>query len=545
VAAQFNILLLLDSPEKTNFLAFLDRGRFAASYKCVSTKADYLTCLHSVWDLIVADYRLKDIEPLEALHLAQAKGFNVPFVIVNGINSASVAVECMKRGARDYLLKDELARLTYVMEEAIAKKTQSVVTQDPPAQGESQTTDIHQQFQEHNVERRKQKEPFQDIETALQRTKAQLQTLIVKNADGIIVVDRQGIVRFINPAALVLFGRKQEDLIGELFGFPVVDGDNMEVDIYSSKGKTTSRSGGVQKVAQMRVVEIEWQGETAYLVSLRDITERKRVEQERDRLLEQAQAANRIKDEFLSVLSHELRTPLNPILGWVKLLRSGRLDAVKTSEALETIERNTRLQVKLINDLLSVSKILGGKLSLNPTPVDLTKIITSAIKSVCLAANVKSIEIETVFDDDVGLVFGDSKRLQQIVWNLLSNAVKFTPFGGRVTIRLGKVGSCAQIQVSDTGKGIKSNFLPHVFDYFRQQDSSYSRHFGGLGLGLPIVRHLVELHGGTVQAESLGDGKGATFTVKLPLMQSLNQTAQDGVQNNNDGFNVGGVRIPK
>ncbi|MEC4817005.1 MAG: ATP-binding protein [Scytonema sp. PMC 1069.18] len=542
MAAQFNILLLLDSTEKDNILAFLDGCDFSANYKCVSTKVDYLTHLYSIWDVIAADYRLNDTEALEALHLAQAKGLNVPFIIVNGINSVSIAVECMKRGATDYLLKDELPRLPHVIQEAIAKKIPSVVTHAPPAPDETQTTDLHKQLQERKIELRKEKERSQGIETALQRIEAQLQTLIVKNADGIMVVDCQGIVRFINPAALVLFGRKQEEILGELFGFPVVDGDNMEVDIYSCKQKTTSGNGCVDKIAQMRVVEIEWLGETAYLVSLRDITERKRVEQERNKLLEQAQAANRIKDEFLSVLSHELRTPLNPILGWVKLLRSGRLDAIKTSEALETIERNTRLQVQLINDLLSVSKILRGKLGLNPTPVDLTNTINSAVKSVRLAADVKSIEIETALNDNVGLVFGDSKRLQQIVWNLLSNAVKFTPSGGRVTICLEKVGSFAQIQVSDTGKGIKPDFLPHVFDYFRQQDSSYSRKFGGLGLGLPIVRHLVELHGGIVQAESLGDGKGATFTVKLPLMYALNETAQAGIQSL-DGLYLGGVQI--
>jgi CheY-like chemotaxis protein/nitrogen-specific signal transduction histidine kinase len=267
-------------------------------------------------------------------------------------------------------------------------------------------------------------------------------------------------------------------------------------------------------------------------VSLRDVTERKRAEEERTKLLEQAQAANRIKDEFLSVLSHELRTPLNPILGWVKLLQSGKLDSTKTTEALATIERNARLQIQLVNDLLSVSKILSGKLILNPTPIDLTNIITSAMDSVRLAARAKSIEIVTILDSGVALVFGDPKRLRQVIWNLLSNAVKFTPFAGRVTICLEQIDSYAQIQVSDTGKGIKAEFLPYIFDYFRQQDSSYSRRFGGLGLGLPIVRHLVELHGGTVQAESLGEGKGATFTVRLPLIHSSFSTPQESIPNN-------------
>ncbi|MEW6499780.1 MAG: GAF domain-containing sensor histidine kinase, partial [Cyanobacteriota bacterium] len=203
-----------------------------------------------------------------------------------------------------------------------------------------------------------------------------------------------------------------------------------------------------------------------------------------------AEAANRVKDEFLAVLSHELRTPLNPILGWSKLLRGGKLDAAKTDYALETIERNAKLQTQLIEDLLDVSRILQGKLSLNKVPVNLTSTIQSALETVQLAAEAKSIQIQTMLDSTVGQVLGDCTHLQQVIWNLLSNAVKFTPEGGQVNIALERVGSQAQIQVSDTGKGIHPNFLPHVFEYFRQADSTTTRNFGGLGLGLAIVRHL-------------------------------------------------------
>ncbi|MCA1992786.1 MAG: PAS domain S-box protein [Coleofasciculus sp. S288] len=231
----------------------------------------------------------------------------------------------------------------------------------------------------------------------------------------------------------------------------------------------------------------------------------------------EAEAANRIKDEFLAVLSHELRSPLNPILGWAKLLRNRKLDEKTTAHALETIERNAKLQTQLIEDLLDVSRILQGKLSLNVCPVNLTSIIEAAMGTVSLAAEAKSIAIQTEFEPGVGQVFGDSTRLQQVVWNLLSNAVKFTPTGGQIKITLEQIGSEAQIQVSDTGKGISPDFLPHVFEYFRQADSTTTRKFGGLGLGLAIVRHLVELHGGTVAVDSLGEGQGATFTVRLPL----------------------------
>ncbi|MCA1991593.1 MAG: PAS domain-containing protein, partial [Coleofasciculus sp. S288] len=259
-----------------------------------------------------------------------------------------------------------------------------------------------------------------------------------------------------------------------------------------------------------------------------DISDRKQAEREREQLLarervarEEAEAANRIKDEFLAVLSHELRSPLNPILGWAKLLRSRRLDEQATTRALETIERNAKLQAQLIEDLLDVSRILRGKLVLNVAPVNLAATIEAALETMRLAAEAKGIQIQTVLAPNVGRVKGDSARLQQVVWNLLSNAIKFTPTGGRVEVRLKQVDKYAQIQVKDKGKGITTEFLPHVFEYFRQADGTTTRQFGGLGLGLAIVRHLVELHGGSVQAESPGEGLGATFTVKLPLIENV------------------------
>ncbi|MEG5063186.1 PAS domain S-box protein [Microcoleus sp. B3-A4] len=241
----------------------------------------------------------------------------------------------------------------------------------------------------------------------------------------------------------------------------------------------------------------------------------------------QAEAANRIKDEFLAVLSHELRTPLNPILGWTRLLRRGNLDSSKTAVALETIERNTQLQVQLIEDLLDISRILQGKLSLDSTPINLKTTLKAAIETVSLAAEAKNIQIQTQLEPNVGDVLGDATRLQQVVWNLLTNAIKFTPTGGRVEVELKRIDSFAQIQVRDTGKGIKPEFIPYVFDTFRQADSSITRTFGGLGLGLAIVRHVVELHGGTVKAESCGEGQGATFTVTLPLLARSNDANSD------------------
>jgi PAS domain S-box-containing protein len=258
-----------------------------------------------------------------------------------------------------------------------------------------------------------------------------------------------------------------------------------------------------------------------------DIEEFRRAQAEREQLLQQeqiareaAENANRIKDEFLAVLSHELRSPLNPILGWTQLLQSGKLDAARQINALDTIERNAKLQAQLIEDLLDISRIMQGKLTLTATSVSLAFVIAVAVDTVKLAADAKNIQITLDLDPDVAPVSGDAARLQQVVWNLLTNAIKFTDKGGQVTIQLKQVtNAMAQIRVIDTGMGISPQFLPHVFEHFRQEDGSTTRKFGGLGLGLAIVRQIVELHGGTVKAESRGEQQGATFVVQLPALQ--------------------------
>jgi signal transduction histidine kinase/DNA-binding response OmpR family regulator len=254
-----------------------------------------------------------------------------------------------------------------------------------------------------------------------------------------------------------------------------------------------------------------------------EIAERKQAEEERARMLVRAQAAraeaeqaNRMKDEFLATLSHELRTPLTAILGWSHLLRSGKFDGENVLRGLDTIERNARSQSRLIDDLLDVSRIITGKLSLDVTAVNLVAVVGSVIESTRPAAEAKRIELSAKLDPSVGQVTGDASRLQQVVWNLVSNAVKFTPEEGRVEVRLERAGVGARLTVSDTGQGIAGQFLPHVFERFRQADGTTTRRFGGLGLGLAIARHLVELHGGTIEAHSDGEDRGTTFTVTLP-----------------------------
>jgi signal transduction histidine kinase/ActR/RegA family two-component response regulator len=249
---------------------------------------------------------------------------------------------------------------------------------------------------------------------------------------------------------------------------------------------------------------------------------------------EHAEAANRIKDEFLAVVSHELRTPLNPILGWTKLLRSGKVAPASVSTALATIERNAQLQVQLIDDLLDVSRILRGKLRLNWQRVNVASVVQAALETIHLTASAKSLAVQFHVEESdcfvdtakVASIKGDPARLQQIIWNLLSNAVKFTPENGQITVNLSTTQSDVQLQVTDTGIGIPRDFLPYVFDSFRQADSTTTRAIGGLGLGLAITRNLVELHGGTISVVSPGENQGSTFTLKLPILKEAYSNGQ-------------------
>ncbi len=253
-------------------------------------------------------------------------------------------------------------------------------------------------------------------------------------------------------------------------------------------------------------------------------TERKRAEERLAELLDseraargEAERANRLKDEFLATLSHELRTPLNAVIGWARMLRSGRLDQESASHALEVVERNAWAQKQIIEDILDVSRVITGKLQMNLTAVDLVTTVDAALDAVRPAIEAKDIKIETVLDSNLRLVSGDPDRLQQVIWNVLSNAAKFTPVGGKVQIGVGQKNAHVEIEIKDTGPGIDPAFLPHVFERFRQADGTTTRTHGGLGLGLAIVRHLVELHGGTIGVENRIDGAGAVFTIRLPL----------------------------
>ncbi len=292
--------------------------------------------------------------------------------------------------------------------------------------------------------------------------------------------------------------------------------------IYADDGSVVGMMGLVQDVSTRKTNEETLREQAEALRTLNEIAQKARAEAERaaaekERLYRQAEESSRLKEEFLATISHELRTPLSAILGWARMLRLGQLSPNDTTKALDTIERNARAQAQLVDDLLDVSRIITGKLRMDVRPADPNSFIDAAVEAVRPAADAKGVRVQKVVDTGLLSIPGDPVRLQQVVWNLLSNAIKFTPRDGRVQVRSERVNSHLEIVVSDTGQGISPDFLPHVFDRFRQADQKTSRQHGGMGLGLAIVRHLVELHGGHVRADSEGEGKGATFTVMLPI----------------------------
>jgi PAS domain S-box-containing protein len=303
---------------------------------------------------------------------------------------------------------------------------------------------------------------------------------------------------------------------------------------YLTEYRIRHKDGSWRNVQDNGLATQNSDGKTIRLVgAITDITDRKRAEEERERILaaerearEAADSASRAKDEFLATISHELRTPLNAMFGWARLLSERRLDDETMARGLKSIGQNAKAQAQLIEDLLDVSRIISGKFRLKVEPVQVARVIEAAIDSVRPAADAKEVSLEISLDPDAGPVSGDAGRLQQVVWNLLSNGVKFTPKGGRVQVRLSRKDTYIEIEVSDNGQGIKLEFLPFVFDRFRQADGSTTRAHGGLGLGLAIVRHITELHGGSVAADSPGIDRGATFTVRLPLMTTQSKPGE-------------------
>jgi PAS domain S-box-containing protein len=418
------------------------------------------------------------------------------------------------------------------------------------------------------------------VNSELKKSEEKFSSLTACSPIGIFLLDLEGRCTYTNPRCQELYGLTFEESLGDgwLQSVHPDDRDRVFADLsswalrnsqYSNEFRLQTSEGNIRWVHLQISPMLSPQNQlSGHVGTIEDITERQLAEQVRAQVIreqsarQQAESANRMKDEFLATLSHELRTPLNSVLGWAKLLRTRSFDQNTTERALETIERNAKSQAQLIDDILDISRLIRGKLHLKIRPINLIYVIEAAVEAVRLLADAKSIQLEQIFDFNSSLcqstnnsqflasgsgskrtqatgknssknehlknghssevlqINGDSDRLQQVLWNLLSNAIKFTPEKGKIQLRCSCTGTHAKIDVIDTGKGISKEFLPYVFDRFRQEDSSMTRNYGGLGLGLAIVRNLVEMHSGKVYADSEGEGKGSTFTVEIPLSKN-------------------------
>ena len=372
-------------------------------------------------------------------------------------------------------------------------------------------------------------------EAALRESEERFSKAFQASPDGLVISRiADGVLVEVNDSFVSMFGYPRGDVIGKsalqigLFADPSSRERALktltEQNVVRECELTMKRKSGDVRWILFSAEPMDLRGEHCWLMLTRDITERKRAEEERERLLlqekearEEAETASRLKDEFLATMSHELRTPLTAILAWASMLNRGMVAESEAHRALQVIEKSARSQARLVDDILDTARIITGRLKLDANPVEIEPVLQAALEVIRPSADAKRIDVQVVIDDREGVVFGDANRLQQVIWNLLSNAVKFTGEGGRIEARLSRADGQIEITVTDNGIGIEPQFLPYVFDRFRQADSTSTRQHGGLGLGLAIVRHVVEMHGGTVAASSPGKGQGATFRVRFPM----------------------------
>ncbi|MEH2346813.1 MAG: response regulator [Nostoc sp.] len=520
-----NILLVDDKLENLLALeAILEK--LGENLVRATSGEEALRCLlHQDFAVILLDVQMPGMDGFETATLIRNRGRSrhTPIIFLTAFSTSDqMLFKGYALGAVDYLLKPLdpnilTSKVTVFVE--LFKKTEAV---------------------------KQQAAQLVAVNAELRQSEERLRSLSTCSPVGIFEIDTEGGCRYTNPRYQAICGLKAAESLEKIWLESVHPEDRKRAVAswstyiyhgrdYSEEFRFQTVQGIIRWVQVRSSPMLSGQGELlGYVGTLEDITERKQAEEVRAQVIreqtarQEAEAANRMKDEFLAVLSHELRTPLTSMLGWSKILRSKKLDEKATSRALEAIERNAISQMQLIEDILDVSRIIRGQLRLNVSAVNLISVMEAALEAVRPLAEPKEILLNTLLDTSVGSVYGDPARLQQIVWNLLTNAIKFTPKGGRVEVNLSIVcgeeqqttQKYAKIQVIDTGIGISSEFLPKVFDRFRQADSTTTRSHNGLGLGLAIVRHLVELHKGTIFAHSLGSGQGATFTVNLPLLQN-------------------------
>ncbi len=538
MSPQVNILLVDDHPENLLALEAI-LGNLDATLVRANSGQEALRCLlNQDFAVILLDVQMPGMDGFETATLIRSRerSRQTPIIFQTAFSTNErLMFKGYALGAVDYLLKPIDAsiltsKITVFVD--LFKKTEAM---------------------------KQQAAQLAAINTELSESEERFRSLSACSPAGIFLTDTAGACTYTNPCFHALADCTLEETLGDRW-LQQLHSDDRDRVAHAWQSYT---SGQVTEYAteyrfQHRDETVRWVSArssplfsdrcelTGYVGTIEDLTERKQAEEARAQVIQEqiarreAEAANRMKDDFLAVLSHELRTPLNSILGWSRLLRDRQLDEETIVRALETIERNAQAQAQLINDILDVSQIVRGKLRLKCHALNPLFIVEAAIESVRPLAEVKAIQLESKLDADVGQVWGDSVRLQQVVWNLLTNAIKFTSANDTITVRLSTAPPSltegqqrsVQIQVSDTGMGIEPAFLPHVFDRFRQADSTTSRPQNGLGLGLAIVHYLIEQHKGSVQAESPGVNQGATFTVTLPLFDPTT----DGLIIENNGY---------
>ncbi|MBD2000505.1 response regulator [Leptolyngbya sp. FACHB-541] len=511
-----NILLVDDHPENLLALEAILDPLGGNLVKAHSGEEALRSLLHQDFAVILLDVQMPGMDGFETATLIRSRerSRHTPIIFLTAFNTNdSLVFRGYSLGAVDYLLKpieaDILTSKVGVFIE-LFKKTEEV---------------------------KRQSRQLASINTELRESEERFRLLSACSPVGIFLTDVNGSCTYTNPRFQAICDLTLPDALGDGWLQAVHPEDRQqviadwfaytrEIREYSNEFRFQTRSGEVRWTHVRSSPMFSNTGELmGHVGTVEDITGRKNAEAARVQIIheqaarQQAEAANRMKDEFLAVLSHELRTPLNSMMGWARLLRTKKFDEETTARALETIERNARSQAQLIEDILDVSLIVRGKLRLNLCPINFASVVEQAVESVRPLIEVKALQLEMSVANSAIPVCGDPTRLQQIVWNLLTNAIKFTPEQGRIVVELTQQQEQAQLRVTDSGIGIQPEFLPHVFDRFRQADGTTTRPHSGLGLGLAIVRHLIELHSGTVQAASEGEGRGASFTVQIPLLR--------------------------
>lgn len=540
-----NVLLVDDHPENLIALEAILGGLGQNLVKATSGAKALRSLLHHDFAVILLDVQMPEMDGFETATLIRQRerSRNTPIIFLTAFSTNDeLMVKGYSLGAVDYLFKP--------INPAILTSKVSVFVELF-----KKTCEVGQQAVQ-----------LTEINRELMRSEERFRLLSRCSPVGIFLMDTTGSYTYANPSCQAICGFTVQENWQTDWTNNIHPQERHKVlsdwsdcilrgQAYSDEFRIETLDAGVKWVHVRSSPMLSDRGELlGHVGTIEEITDRKQAEATRDQIIreqaarQQAEAANRMKDEFLAIVSHELRTPLNSILGWSQLLLNRKLDEETTTRALQTIERNARSQAQLINDILDVSQIIRGKLRLTMQPVNIIPLIETVLEVVRPLAHDKLIRLETQFDPTVEKVYGDSERIRQIIWNLLSNAIKFTSEDGQVTIKLNRItkddyasrrimnasesiefyqvdtrslpeaSEYAQIQVIDTGIGINPDFLPYVFDRFRQADSTTTRPYGGLGLGLAIVQHLVEQHGGSIWADSEGEEKGATFTVNLPML---------------------------